>query len=165
MSQEAFDRVRDQVAACGIWCGSCAAGNGVLSDLAARYAQLLKDYGITEWGPKEIDYETFFQNLESLKEVDGCPGCQRGGGFEGCPMKPCAAERKLPECLACDEYGTCERSEAVEKVRKGAIAAKMVVKTVPGDASEQIDRWVNSLQGTWPNGVMFLSKSEPDVPV
>lgn len=163
MTSETFENVRDQVAACGIWCGSCAVGNGVLADLSVRYEQLLRSYGITEWGPKDVDFDVFFQNLRSLQELEGCPGCLRGGGFEGCPLKPCTAERKLPDCLACDEYGTCERSEALQKIRTGAMAANMVVKTTSGNSEELIERWMNELQGTWPNGLLFVRENDSDL--
>lgn len=163
MSVEAFENVRDQVSACGIWCGSCAVGNGVISDLAARYEQLLRAYGLAEWGPKEIDYDVLFGNLKAMHEMPGCPGCRQGGGLEGCAMRICAAEKELEECIACDEYGTCQHTKALQQTLKGATAAKMVVKTASGDSAELITRWMDDLQGTWPNGVMFMKENDPEV--
>ncbi len=36
---EAFDRVKAQIGACGIWCGSCAVGNGSLRELSRRFEE------------------------------------------------------------------------------------------------------------------------------
>jgi len=128
----------------------------VLTDLAARYEQLLQAYGLAEWGPKEIDYDVLFASLKSLHEMPGCPGCRQGGGLEGCAMKICSAEKGLEECMVCDECGTCQHNDALQQIVRGAKAAKMVVKTSSSDSAELIPRWMDDMRGTWPNGVVFM---------
>jgi len=43
-NREAFERVRDQVGFCGIWCGSCAVGNGSVGERGAELRELLVAY-------------------------------------------------------------------------------------------------------------------------
>ena len=46
MGQSAFENVQDQIGACGIWCGSCAVGNGSLRLASQRYSEVLEGHGI-----------------------------------------------------------------------------------------------------------------------
>jgi len=46
--REALENVKGQIGACGIWCGSCAVGNGALQELSRRYGELLKGHGLDE---------------------------------------------------------------------------------------------------------------------
>ncbi|MCK4594053.1 hypothetical protein KAU45_06085 [bacterium] len=55
MAENPFDNVKDQIGCCGIWCGSCGAGNGALGELSRRYADLVRKYGLPHWGPKDVD--------------------------------------------------------------------------------------------------------------
>jgi hypothetical protein len=46
MDDRPFENVRDQIGFCGIWCGSCAVGNGALRELTKRYEDVVKGYGL-----------------------------------------------------------------------------------------------------------------------
>jgi len=63
-----FDNVKDQTGYCGIWCGSCVAGNGVLQELTERYDRIIKDYDLEQWAPKDFDF----------KEHASVPGMSKG---------------------------------------------------------------------------------------
>lgn len=51
---EAFDRVKAQIGACGIWCGSCSVGNGSLRELSRRFEEVLEGHGVGEWAPPSL---------------------------------------------------------------------------------------------------------------
>lgn len=54
---KAFQNVRRQIGACGIWCGSCIAGNGTLRELTRTYRELTTSYSLDEWGSKDLGYQ------------------------------------------------------------------------------------------------------------
>jgi len=41
---DSFKNVKNQIGFCGIWCGSCAAGNGAIVELARRFDEIVKKY-------------------------------------------------------------------------------------------------------------------------
>lgn len=42
METKPFDNVENQIGLCGIWCGSCPAGNGSVVELTRRYEEIVK---------------------------------------------------------------------------------------------------------------------------
>lgn len=64
---EAFENAKSQIGYCGIWCGSCAVGNGTLRELSRRYSQLVADYDLEEWGPKDFNFGEFLKGLDSIR--------------------------------------------------------------------------------------------------
>ncbi len=52
-----FENVKNQIGYCGIWCGSCVAGNGTLAELAGRMKTTTEAYGLKQWAPKDFDYD------------------------------------------------------------------------------------------------------------
>ena len=73
----AFENVRNQLGYCGIWCGSCIVGNGVLRDLTRSYEELTTSHGLETFAPKDFDYAEFAKGLASIGRMDPCPGCPR----------------------------------------------------------------------------------------
>jgi len=43
--------VKDQVAPCGITCGTCDLGNGTAAETARRTIELINSVGIKDWSP------------------------------------------------------------------------------------------------------------------
>ena len=74
MKAEAFENVKNQIGFCGIWCGSCVAGNGVLKELTRRYEQIIKMYGVDEWAPKDFDFGESTKGLASIQAMPLCLG-------------------------------------------------------------------------------------------
>ena len=68
-SREAFERVRDQIGFCGIWCGSCAVGNGCLAGLSTGLRELLTAYGAPDWASIETGWEGFLKDLGTIKQT------------------------------------------------------------------------------------------------
>jgi len=63
---EPFENVKEQTGFCGIWCGSCAAGNGAIVELARRFEKVVRDYELEMWVPKEFDFKEFMKGLTSI---------------------------------------------------------------------------------------------------
>ncbi len=80
MAVKPFDDVENQIGFCGIWCGSCPAGNGSVVELTRRYEEVVKKNQLEKWAPKDFDFEEFMKGLASLQKVSLCQGCLKGGG-------------------------------------------------------------------------------------
>jgi hypothetical protein len=155
---EAFESVKDQIGYCGIWCGSCAVGNGSLSQLTTRYEEVLRSHGLQHWAPKDLDYEGLTRNLAVVNRIASCPGCLQGGGRENCELRACARGRDLEDCLACGERGQCRHGQVLEHMRSGARAAGLLVKD-QGDSNQSIlGRWQAELKSKWPTLVLFVGE-------
>ena len=59
LNTRAFENVKDQIGYCGIWCGSCIVGNGLLRELTKKYEFLINGYGVDSWGAKDFDGKEF----------------------------------------------------------------------------------------------------------
>lgn len=153
---EAFDRVKTQVGACGIWCGSCAVGNGSLRELSRRFEEVLESHGVGEWAPPELDCSSFTQGLAVIRDIASCPGCRNYGGREDCEMRTCTAGRGLSECAECGEQASCPHAEILRHMRTGARDAGLFVKTENVDAQELLPEWIRRLKTVWPSCILFL---------
>jgi hypothetical protein len=147
---KAFEKVKDQIGFCGIWCGSCVVGNGTLQELTKRYETLLKAYDLEKWAPKDFDYKEFAKGLASIQGIPLCPGCLKGGGRDGCEMRTCASGRGLEECIACQEFDSCDHAEILEKMRSGARNAGLFVKARNEKGQAPIEEWTVKIKSQWP---------------
>jgi len=157
MNRQAFDNVKSQIGVCGIWCGSCAVGNGALCEVTRRYVEVLEGHGIEHWAPSELDYDAFSNGLSIVAKIASCQGCRRGGGRAECEMKACASERNLRECNVCGEL-ECLHAEVLERMRKGACEAGLFVNTEPGTADARLEDWTAQLRDRFPGCVLFLEE-------
>ena len=151
----AFDNVKDQIGCCGIWCGSCVIGNGVLRELSQRYERLIADYGLEEWDPRDVDYEEFLHGLRSMQEVPLCPGCRRGGGRTDCELRACAQSRSLEYCGDCRESSDCPHTELLQHMRSGALQAGLLVESGAIHRDELPQRWMAEVRRRWPGTMLF----------
>jgi hypothetical protein len=147
-----FENVKNQVGYCGIWCGSCIVGNGMLKELTKRYEHLIEGHGIDEWGAKDFDGKEFMKGLASIQTLPICRGCRKGGGNEVCKMRPCASERKLSDCIECDEMKLCKNREALKKVREGALGVGMLAKAEDDHSEHQqlVKKWTAEIKTRCP---------------
>jgi hypothetical protein len=164
---QAFDNVKGQIGCCGIWCGSCVVGNGALRQLSENYKDVLKNHGLHEWGPDDVDWSEFYRALDSIAAVPVCPGCLKGGGRDKCEMRACASNKGLEECVSCSDHGagnnsggrgTCKHAGILEHMRSGAIAAGLFVKTDDADKRHLTERWTADLRKRWQSGVLFMNE-------
>ena len=148
--------VKDQIGYCGIWCGSCAVGNGALAELTSRYEKTLAAYGLREWVPGDFDHPGFSRALDTIRSFSTCPGCVRGGGRDNCEIRTCALEKGLSTCGGCSAGPACEPKELLGKMRSGATAAGLFVKTGMEDPGRAIARWESEMQRKWPSSILFI---------
>jgi flavodoxin len=156
MNAEAFENVKNQIGFCGIWCGSCVVGNGALRELTKRYEEVIKGYGVKEWGPKDFDFEEFMKGLASIQAMPLCQGCLKGDGRPNCEMRICASNKKINDCSECDQPEDCKNAENLEKMRTGALSAGLLVKTEDIDREKLIEKWTAELKNMWPSSILFL---------
>jgi len=154
---KAFENVKNQIGYCGLWCGSCIVGNGTLKELTKRYEHLIGGYGVDEWGAKDFDGKEFMKGLASIQALPICQGCLKGGGNDECKVRPCAQNRKISDCMECDERATCKNLEALQKVRTGALRVRMLMRNENDKDSQQqlIEKWTTQLRDKWPCNILF----------
>ena len=156
MITEPFENVKQQIGCCGIWCGSCIAGNGVLRALTHRYDDLIKKYNLEGWAPQDFNFKEFANGLESIQTMPLCNGCQRGDGRPHCEIRACARSKNLMDCNECNHLDACSHQTIIEEIRSGAHAAGMFVKTESGDRRTLIEGWTSIMKSQWPGSVLFL---------
>ncbi len=145
---KAFENAKNQIGYCGLWCGSCIVGNGTLKELTRKYAQLIGGYGVNEWGAKDFDGKELMKGLTSIQALPVCQGCLKGGGNDQCKIRPCASRKGLTDCMVCGEHSTCENSEALRKVREGALGVGMLMKNEDdrADPHKLMTKWTAGLK-------------------
>jgi hypothetical protein len=157
LKTESFENVKGQIGFCGIWCGSCVAGNGALRELTKRYEEIVKRYGLEEWAPKDFDFREFTKGLASIQAMPLCPGCLNGGGNPTCEIRNCATNKNITECSECEQPKSCKNVEVIQKMRTGAHQAGLLVKTESVDRQKLIEKWTAELKGKWPSCLLFSS--------
>lgn len=155
MAAADFDNVKSQVGVCGLWCGSCIVGNGVLRQLTRRYRALTAAYGLEEWAPDDLDYPEFERGLMSIQAAASCPGCRKGGGRDTCEIRACASARDRLECSECGTGGSCAHRDVLEHMRSGAAAAGMIVRTEALSGDDPIEGWIERISSAWPCSILF----------
>ena len=155
-NRRAFESVKNQIGYCGIWCGSCIVGNGALAELTTRYEKILAAYGLKEWAPSDFDHASFSRALDMIRRFGTCPGCLKGGGRDSCEIRTCALERGLSTCEGCSAGSACGPNELLEKMRSGAMAAGLFVKSGKEDRDQAIVRWEGEITRRWPSSILFI---------
>jgi hypothetical protein len=155
MTKKYFDNVKTQIGACGIWCGSCVAGNGALQVLTQKYAKIIADYGLEQWAPKDFDFKEFRKGLASIQKIPLCPGCLKGGGRDDCEIRICVTHKKINNCSECHEAEKCSNAELLNKMRTGAKEAGLFTKKERADHQKILEEWSRLLKDMWPSSILF----------
>ena len=156
MKPRPFDNVKNQIGFCGIWCGSCPAGNGAIVELTGKYEEIVKENQLEKWAPKDFDFKEFMKGLASIQTMPLCRGCLKGDGRPNCEMRVCASNKKINDCSECDQPTACKNLKTLQKMRTGAYHAGLFVKTENVDRQELIEKWTAKLKGKWPCSILFL---------
>ena len=154
MKTEHFEDVKGQIGYCGLWCGSCAAGNGAIVEYAREFMELVRTFELEKWVPKDFDFQEFTKGLESIKAMSACPGCQKGGGSPECKIKVCASNKKIVDCGYCDQIRKCTNFDFVEKDNPTMKDELMKISGV--DREGLINNWTNELKTKWPHCALFI---------
>ncbi len=156
MRAKAFLNVKDQIGFCGIWCGSCIVGNGVLKELTKQYQELIEKYAFEEWAPKDFDFKEFKKGLVSIQNTPLCPGCLNGGGVPDCEIRSCARRKNIADCSECGRPEDCKNSEKLKKMRTGSVDAGLMVKMKKANRRDLINKWTRELEGKFPHRLLFI---------
>jgi hypothetical protein len=152
---EAYEKVKGQIGYCGIWCGSCVVGNGVLKQLTWDYNKIIKDYGLKEWAPKDFDFKEFIKGLTTIQSMPCCEGCLKGGGRDNCEIKACAKSKGLNDCSECRDIKSCPNIKILEHMRTGVQRAGLFVKRKKEKRPILLRKWHKKLKNTWPCCILF----------
>jgi len=144
-----FEDVKGQIGYCGIWCGSCAAGNGAIIELARGFDELVRKYELEKWVPKDFDFREFTKGLSSIQTMSVCPGCHKGGGSPECRIKVCASSKKIVDCSQCDQISKCTNFD-------NPTMKEELMKNSGVNREELIYKWTNELKTKWPHCALFL---------
>ena len=145
-NDKAYKNVKEQIGYCGLWCGSCAVGNGAISQLSKQLKQMVTSYGVKSWGPEDINYDDLITALSTLESKLDCKGCCKGGGNEACKIRECVQKKKITDCCQCQNKVACEHKEELKNVLGGAAKAKMLFKTKDADKQQLIKLWENQFK-------------------
>jgi len=158
MTREAYENVKDQIGGCGIWCGSCAVGNGAIREIAERFKQILDSHGVEHWAPDEVDYPAFARGLTAVRKIAACAGCRQGGGRDDCRLRACSVENELADCSDCSEFGACPSHELLQHMREGARKAGLFVREPGENPAQLLAAWTKRVQSAWPSSILFLEE-------
>jgi hypothetical protein len=155
MKVKAFNNVKSQVGACGIWCGSCIVGNGALKETTRRYKEALRLHGLQEWAPKTFDYKEFEKGLDAIQGIPACRGCLKGGGRTRCEIRACARAKGIRFCADCELFQRCKHRTILRHMRNGARKAGLFVLDQGEDRRKKLAIWSLQLKGQWPHCLLF----------
>jgi len=116
---------------------------------------MIEAYGLKEWGLKDLDYEKLAKGLESIQNTPLCSGCLNGGGRDNCELKACGSGKGIDDCSGCGEPEGCSHIDVLQKMRTGAVAAGLYVKSKSVDKQQLIEQWTEQLANTWPCSILF----------
>ena len=150
-----LENVKGQIGYCGTWCGSCVVGNGALREVTRRYEALVEGYDLESWGAGDFNYAEFARGLAGIQRLEVCAGCRKGGGREDCELRACVMARGVPDCTECDAGAECPYTEMLNRMRSGALAAGLLVKSGPAEPAKLIEAWMSELESRWPCCILF----------
>lgn len=98
---------RDEIAFCGLRCGSCILGKGASKEKAKQILEEISDLDLDNWHEQLLkqepfNYDDFKKGLKWLTTLD-CNGCHAGGGDPECTIRKCGKEKGLSNCGECSE--------------------------------------------------------------
>jgi hypothetical protein len=158
LEAEPFEDVKNQIGFCGIWCGSCAAGNGAIHELARRFEELVNNYELEKCVPKEFNFKEFMKGLACTQATPLCPGCQKGGGPSTCKIRICALGKGILDCGECDELIECKNFEQLEKTHPKI--KQDLMETRGKNRPELIERWMGELKNKWPHCILLCMSAK-----
>lgn len=160
MEQEGFTNVKNQIGYCGIWCGGCIGGNGVVQELARKFEQIVvqSKEGLEMYGPKEFNFDVFMKGLTWIQEMKLCPGCKKGGGNSTCAIRICSSKRNMENCSKCKELISCRNFEELQKYNPKIREDLAKIKNVSQD--DAITKWTDGLKTKWPHCVLLCKANK-----
>ena len=157
LQANAFENVKSQIGFCGIWCGSCGAGNEAVQELARRFEGTVKKYELDKWVPKEFDFEEFMKGLACTRAMSLCLGCRKGGGPPACEVRICALSKGMADCSECEQLVECKNFEHLEKDYPKI--KEDLTKIKNENRAELIEKWTSELKNKWPHCILLCASA------
>lgn len=154
--------MKDQIGFCGIWCGSCVAGNGATSELARKFQEAAKKHNLEKWAPKDFNFKEFEKGLSSIQRMHTCPGCRKGGGLSTCAVRICALKRGFDDCSKCGGLIECRNFEHLEK--ENPKIKEKLLETKNMDRKELLRKWMSELRTKWPHCIVICESAKSSKP-
>jgi hypothetical protein len=109
-----YSDVKNQVAYCGVTCGTCNQGSGKAAKTAELILSLINEIEVKDWAHRvpegdELDWEATEKTLEWMTKNTFCEGCEKGGGSPDCAIRTCAKEKGYSLCNECNELDGCTK--------------------------------------------------------
>jgi len=152
------ENVKNQIGFCGIWCGSCAAGNGSILELTRRFEEIVKNYNLEKWVTKEFDFKEFMKGVTCIQAMPLCPGCQKGGGPPTCKIRICALPKGVTDCSQCSQLMQCINFEQLERTHPKI--KEDLIKIKGTDRKEVIEKWFAELKMKWPHCILLCTPNK-----
>jgi len=153
LEAEPVKNVRNQIGFCGIWCGSCASGNGAIIEMAKRFEKTVKGYGLEKWVPKDFNFKEFMKGLGSLQATAICTGCRKGGGPPNCTIRICALEKRINDCSECNQLAECDRYDRLTK--NYPTIKQDLMKLKNRNQAELIAKWTTEIRTKFPHCLVY----------
>ena len=112
----------DEVAYCGLHCGSCFSHEGRVADLARDLRKALRDcrfertaetLGQISFFKEFNNYSTCYQVLGAMVKLRCGKTCRSGGGNPRCRIKQCSLRKGYSGCWECAEFKDCRKLSSV----------------------------------------------------
>jgi len=118
------ERHLKQTAYCGLYCGDCSFGKGVIPDLArdlrkelraARFDRIAESIPFREFE----QYPECYEVLGAMVKLR-CGGCRGGSRSKFCDIAKCAIKNEYEGCWECADFPTCRKLTFLENVHGDA---------------------------------------------
>jgi len=110
------DEGTQQIAYCGIYCGSCLNNTGEIADLARDLRKKLREYRFERIAPALsvvfkpfANYPQCYETLGAMVKLRCKRGCRDNGGPPQCTIRSCARKRDYQGCWECTDFEICEK--------------------------------------------------------
>ena len=121
----------NEVAYCGLYCGTCVIRKGRLASLASQLLESIKtvDFkkladGLPRLHPELFsdlkDSDAATRVLSAMLHLDCEKSCKDGGGSSTCKIRECCQEKAIDGCWMCDQTKDCETLAFLDPLHKRA---------------------------------------------
>ncbi len=105
---------------CGLYCGDCSFGSGVIPDLARDLRKELRAMRFDQVA-ETIPFKEFRQYPECYRVLGAmvklrCGGCRTGPRSKFCKVAECARRNGYEGCWECGEFTECKKLQFLEPV-------------------------------------------------
>ena len=109
LDNERFEKEKDLIGYCGLYCRLCDYYTGEIRNVARRALEMIEKHAELEIFAKvsgEFSYEELKRGLRWIvNNLTPCIGaCRGGGGWDDCPLRKCCIERGVAFCYECSDF-------------------------------------------------------------